>query len=104
MLLRTCVLLALIGASTSARAETGISGALTDPQGKAVPSATIRLFHGSGALVTETNTDDTGRFALANIAPGNYRINAAAPGFTTISKDLVLIADQHVTAELQFGA
>jgi hypothetical protein len=102
-LLRTCFLLALVGASTSARAETRVSGALTDPQGKAVPAATIRLFHRSGALVTETRTDDTGRFAFANIAPGNYRINAAALGFNTISKDVVLIADQHAIAELQFG-
>ena len=104
MLFRTCFLLALVGASTSARAETGVSGALTDPQGKAVPAASIRLFHVSGALVTETKTDDTGRFAFANVAPGNYRINATAPGLKTISKDLVLVADQQATAELRFGA
>jgi hypothetical protein len=103
-LLRTSVLLAFVGVSTSAWAETVISGALTDPQGKAVPAATIRLLHASGALVTETGTDDTGRFAFPNVAPGNYRINAAAPGFNAISKDVVLIADERVSADLQFGA
>ena len=102
--LRVSVLLAFSAASTCAWAETGVSGALTDPQGKAVPAASIRLLHVSGALVAETRTDDTGQFAFAGVAPGNYRINAAAPGFNAVSKDLVLIADQHATAELRFGS
>ena len=104
MLLRACVLLALVGASTSAQADTGISGALTDPQGKAVPDASIWLLHVSGALVAETKTDDTGQFAFADVAPGSYRINAAAPGFNVVSKDLVLLADQPASAELRFGS
>ncbi|MBV8841580.1 MAG: TonB-dependent receptor [Bryobacterales bacterium] len=104
MLLRVCVLLAVVGASTSVWAETGLSGALTDPQGKAVPAASIRLLHVSGALVAETSTDDTGQFAFADVAPGTYRINAAAPGFNTVSKDLVLLAYPHATAELRFGS
>ena len=58
----------------------------------------------SGALVAETRTDDTGQFAFADVAPGNYRIDAMAPGFNAVSKDLVLIADQHATAELRFGS
>jgi len=45
-----------------------------------------------------------GQFASADVAPGNYRINAAAPGLNAVSKDLVLVADQHATAELQFGS
>jgi len=104
ILIRTCVLLALASASTSASAETGVAGSLTDPQGKAVTGAAIRLLHRSGALVTETSTDDTGRFIFANVASGDYRITAAAPGFATVSKDLVLIADRTATADLQFGS
>src|SRR5215472_18137498 len=84
-LLRAWVLLAFAAAGTSAFADTGISGVLTDPQGKAVTAANIRLFHRSGALVIETSTDDSGRFAIANVASGDYRITAAAPGFTTIT-------------------
>jgi hypothetical protein len=62
---------------TLAGAETAFSGGLTDPQGKTVADAFIRLFHGSGALVTETHTDSTGQFKVVNIAAGNYRVAAA---------------------------
>jgi hypothetical protein len=103
MLIRAFVLVALASAGTAAWAETRISGTLTDPQGKAVAGGTIRLFHPSGALTTEAKTDDTGRFFLANVPPGDYRLTGAAPGFTPISKDLLLIADQAATADLQFG-
>ena len=103
-LLRACILLTLASFSTFARAETLISGALTDPQAKAVTGASVRLFHSSGALVAETKTDDTGRFAFPNIAPGDYRILASARGLTPVSKDLVLVAEETARADLQFGA
>ena len=103
-LVRACIFLALAASGTPAWAGTGISGTISDPQGKPVPKATVRLFHGSGVLVTETRTDDAGHFTFADIAPGNYRIAAAAPGFNSISKELVLIADQNTATDLQFGA
>lgn len=53
MLLRTCILLSLAGSmGTTARA--GYFPGLTDPPGKAVAGAVIRLFHRSGAPMTET--------------------------------------------------
>ena len=104
-LLMHCIsaLLIVASASSAALAETGISGTLTDPQGKAVAGATIRLFHRSGAPVSGARTDDTGHFGFLDIASGDYRITAAAPGFAVISKDLVLAPDQPATADLQFG-
>ncbi len=102
--LRVCVLLMLASAARFAWAETVISGTLTDPRGRPVAGGTIRLFHRSGALVTDTNTDETGHFSFVGVASGEYRVAAAALGLTTISKDLVLVADQTVTADMQFGA
>src|SRR5690349_20629431 len=99
---RITVLLIFACASSAALAETGILGTLTDPQGKPVAGAAIRLFHRGDALVT-VSTDDTGHFGFPGIAPGDYRITAAAPGFTVISKDLVLAPDHPATADLQLS-
>src|SRR5690349_7574332 len=55
-------------------------------------------------LVAETETDGAGQFAFQSIAPGDYRISAAAPGLTAVAKDVVLLADQMAAADLQFGA
>src|ERR1051326_8920049 len=99
---RITVLLIFACASSAALAETGILGTLTDPQGKPVARAAAPLFPRGDSLVTGS-TDDTGHFGFPGIAPGDYRITAAAPGFTVISKDLVLAPGHPATGDLQLS-
>ena len=49
-----------------------ISGTVKDPQGLAVPGATVSLENRLSKASQETNTDESGRFTLANIAFGTY--------------------------------
>src|SRR5436190_2645646 len=90
------------GLPAFARAETVLSGGLTDPQGKAVAGATVRLLLPSGDLVAETRTGSIGRFSFRNIAPGEYRVSASAPGFAPINRDVSLPEAQTAGADLQF--
>lgn len=98
------VFLVLFVLSRPLAAQTGISGTVTDPQAKAVPGATVRLFHASGALVTETQTGAQGEYAFPRLAAGEYRVSASAPGFTAVSVEITLIAGQNLTCPLQFGS
>jgi hypothetical protein len=103
---RTVLLLVLpaLPASTSgvALAQTAVSGGITDPQGKAVVGATVKLSHLNDSLVAKTRTDDVGQFFFRNVAPGDYRLAASAPGFVAISKPISLSERSAAGADLQF--
>jgi outer membrane receptor protein involved in Fe transport len=74
-----------------------VSGRVTDPQGKAVAGATVRITPPAGEG-TAGRTDDAGRFSITGIAAGVYQIAASAPGFATVTKSASLPA----VVDLQF--
>ncbi|MBC7927670.1 MAG: carboxypeptidase regulatory-like domain-containing protein, partial [Bryobacteraceae bacterium] len=58
-----------------------VTGSAIDPTGQGVPNAAITVTsEGTGVARTAT-TDDTGRYTVTNVDPGNYRILVTAPGF-----------------------
>ena len=68
-----------------------ITGEVTDPQGAAVPGATL-ILTGHGAASRETTTGDHGGFAFSNLEPGDYHLAVSAPGFATVMKALFVPA------------
>jgi hypothetical protein len=69
-------------------AQSGVSGRVLDPQGAAIPGATIRLETGAGYLQTSLS-DAEGRYVL--LAPdGGYRITAQAPGLASAALELTI--------------
>lgn len=100
-LIHLCPILLLTGVVASA--ETGVTGRVLDPQARAVQQATVRVFHRVGPLIAETHSDDSGRFTIFDVAPGDYRVEATAPGFTLIAQNLQVVADQVAARDLQFG-
>ena len=68
--------------SVAAQVSTGsIAGQVTDPSRAAIPSVAITLINeGTGAERTAT-ADSGGNYIFPLVAPGLYRIRAAAPGF-----------------------
>lgn len=58
-----------------------ILGRVKDPEGANVIGAEISLVHPNQAVLRTTQTDGSGSFILDNVAPGNYEINIARPGF-----------------------
>lgn len=62
------------GATVSGQVVNGVTG-------EPVPTATIRLHRLSAGADKAVASDASGRFAVANVPGGRYRISASAPGF-----------------------
>jgi uncharacterized protein YfaS (alpha-2-macroglobulin family) len=70
------------------RAE--VSGTVVDPSGAVVAGATIALHQLSTANVRTTHAGEDGRFVLAALPPGRYRVEVSSPGFLGLSSELTL--------------
>ena len=81
--------------------NTGISGRLSDPEGRPVAGATLRLTSASGNTV-EATSDAGGRFGFPSAPRGDYEITADAPGFGESHRPLHLDGGDAVTVDLQF--
>ncbi len=80
-----------------------LNGVLRDPQDMVVPGAELTLTSSATAWSKTILTDDQGRFAFTQIAPGEYQLKAELPGFKTINvESLRLLVDTPITLELKF--
>ncbi len=66
-----------------------IAGAVTDPQGKIVPRASVDLSTPT-ETVAESQSDEQGQFFFTGLAEGTYRVVASAPGLTASSDAIEL--------------
>jgi hypothetical protein len=74
--------------AASARAGSGVSGRVFDPQGHLLPGATVKLeAAGYHAAVT---TDSEGRYIFASVPDGTCQLKAEAPGLAAVSLSLKL--------------
>lgn len=69
---------ATLFAQTAPQATLG--GTITDPSGASVPEAMVQLRGPRGEQ--RARTDVSGRYSLANLAPGKYLVRVLATGFT----------------------
>jgi Carboxypeptidase regulatory-like domain len=60
-----------------------VNGRVVDPTGVAAVGATVKLGAADQSLDQETLTDEDGRFAFTDVAPGPFRLTISAPGFAT---------------------
>ncbi len=60
-----------------------LSGAISDAAGKGVADAKISAKNSSTGQSVETQTDTSGHYTFANLAPGDYDISVAAEGYST---------------------
>jgi len=85
-----------------ALAQTVVSGRVTDPQGKAVTGATVKLIGPADVVVAETRSDEAGGYTFNKAPAGDYRLTAAAHGFAAIGKSVSLVVGQPGGADLRF--
>jgi outer membrane receptor protein involved in Fe transport len=79
-LLQTCFL--LIGLTTSAFAQSTLSGSVNDGTGKPLPFTTIALLNAQdSSLVKGVISNESGAYSIDNIRPGRYRLSASAVGY-----------------------
>src|SRR5215204_5274087 len=77
-------LLLLIVASAPAvfaQANAKVSGTVTDPNGAAVPGATVKLINQATKIEIETTTNDDGYFNFVNVNPAMYTLRVEVQGF-----------------------
>jgi hypothetical protein len=84
----------------------GISGAVTDASGAAVPEATVTLRQPTGTFSRDARTDVAGKFQLTGVPPGRYELQIAAQGFRRTVKEVELPPQQiaSVSSVLDVGA
>lgn len=73
-----------------AAAQTALVGTVADTDGLPIPGATVYL----SGTTRGTQTDDTGRFRLAGVAPGVYRLVASLVGYTAGTQDIRVLGGQ----------
>jgi len=78
-------LILLIAAPLGAqRAAATISGTLKDPSGSVVPDAAVRATNAGTGAVQATTSDSQGRYRIAELPVGIYRVQVEKPGFQTV--------------------
>ncbi len=83
-----------------------ITGSVVDPQGGAVPGASVKLISTTQANERTTVTDDSGNYSFTSVTPGEYRIEVEASGFSKSSTtDVRALVDKTTTiaVQLQLG-
>jgi hypothetical protein len=96
------ILLALSSVPFARAASASITGQLTDPQGKPVAGARLRLTSGLDPNPVESVSDAAGRFVFSSLADGTWQLSATAPSFAAVKKTFQVTAGEALTVNLQF--
>lgn len=69
-----------------AQASGAISGTVTDEENRPLPGVTITFSNADDSLRRSIVTDAKGRYEIANLPSGAYRVTAEVPGFRSAMK------------------
>ena len=84
------------------KAGPSLSGQVLDPSGAAVPALSVNLT-GPAGTKSVAQTDEQGKYAFRNLAPGTYTLTISLTGFEDFAKPGIVIArdkPQVVNAQL----
>lgn len=83
--------------------NTSVSGTIADPQGNAVPNATIILTNKATGISRTVTAAENGSYQIPQVAPGLYKIKAEAQGFASIENpDVQVLVNTPLTLNLTF--
>ena len=75
-----------------------ISGVVKDPSGALFRGAMVEVQNMAAQFTANAESDAQGRFSIANLPPGHYRVTITAEGFeTALEADLVVQSDAEAT-------
>lgn len=69
--------------AAAARAQNVPSGTVTDPSGRPLGDAAVRLASTNGEPVFDTKSDQNGYFQFPEVPAGDYLLSVRSPGFST---------------------
>ena len=79
-----------------------LSGIVLNVKGEPVSGALVRLFGPNRLQVAQTDSDAQGRFAFAELSPGNYELRVTVPQLRD-RVQLVEVTPQGATVTVLFG-
>jgi len=85
----------------AAAADGSLIGEVTDPQGKRVPGAELKL--AGGGIRKQTRADDQGHFSFSGLVSGDYIVTAEAIGFRSVSGNVTIAAGGTARIEIQLS-
>ncbi|HJP94832.1 MAG TPA: carboxypeptidase regulatory-like domain-containing protein [Pyrinomonadaceae bacterium] len=88
-----CLLLLALSAVAFAQSTTtgAIGGVVTNPAKEVVSGAAVSVKNTGTNKEDSATTDDTGRFKVANLQPGNYSVTVNASGFSPMTTENVTV-------------
>ena len=85
-----------------AQVSGGVSGAVTDPSGAAVPSADVTAKNVETGVLRRSVTDNAGRYLILSLPVGEYEIRASKNGFQDSTRaGIQLNLNQEATIDLR---
>jgi iron complex outermembrane receptor protein len=81
-------------------ATSTLAGTVRDSSGAAIPGATVRVVNERTRSIISAVTDQAGAYRLADLAPGQYRLETMLDGFDTAVRQLALESGQTSSVEL----
>lgn len=100
-----CILSMLTQAQQAATAT--LSGRVLDPNGAAIPGATVSATQKATGVKREATTNNEGSYVLAHLPPGDYELRVQARGFAVkVSQSISLAVGQTIAVDtmLEIGA
>ncbi len=89
------------GAAQTANAT--LSGTITDPSGAGVAQAAVVLTHTGTKAAQNATSDDMGRYQIANVPAGAYRLEVKKEGFVAVERNVTLSRTTTENIKLQIG-
>jgi Carboxypeptidase regulatory-like domain/Putative zinc-finger len=71
----------LVASESAAQGKSSIRGDVTDSSGAFIPGASVVVTNSVTQVSRTTKTDGSGHYAVDNLDPGTYALEAEAPGF-----------------------
>src|SRR5690349_24314004 len=68
-----------------------IGGVVTNPNKEVVSGAAVTVSNKGTNKEATATTDDTGRFKVANLQPGNYSVTVNSSGFSPMTQENVVV-------------
>ena len=106
LLIGACLLSCASVAMSQAQSNAAdLQGTVRDPNGAAVPNATVKARNAGINLSREVVTNDEGFYKIVNLPPGDYEVTVTAPNYKTAMIPVVTVtvgqtANQDVPLEI----
>ncbi|MBZ5603618.1 MAG: carboxypeptidase regulatory-like domain-containing protein [Acidobacteriia bacterium] len=101
---RTSLFVLFLFLCASAFAQTtSLTGTVTDPSGAVIPGANISIVNAQTGAERNAASDNQGRYTMALVTPGTYKLTAKASGFSDVVIEKVeLLVSQPATVAVVF--